>query len=357
MKRSISYIVILLIIALGAIYVLKPKSRLGQSIHKRVSAVTSVFHNTKSTVSEKVASIGKPDIKLHAINFEYPPEYSEVPLVHDILREKYNIVYDENDYDILITGFLSNTPIPTDPEIIKIHYTAEAHIGDPKQHLSTHDLVLAFDFLDHPNYTRVPFSYARNQDKMRHDYDRGIKCDPASKKEFACFLVSNSGEWLDKFDGGRARNRLFHQLSLYKRVASGGKHLNNMPGGVPVERGKTQEWLSQCKFIIAYENQINYPGYVTEKPFQAWFAGGIPIYHTHISGMQDMNPKAVIYGGDFATEEDLIEYIKKVDNDDELYCKIWNEHILIDPSKDYEVFKDVIRKKVNDILDKRLRKR
>jgi hypothetical protein len=133
-----------------------------------------------------------------------------------------------------------------------------------------------------------------------------------------------------------ATEYFINYLSI-KPVISGGKHLNNIGAVVPY--GDTEKWLSQCKFTIAYENTLNYPGYITEKPYQAYFAGTVPIYNGHRSNLVDVNPKSILYAQDFANEDDFVEYIKKVDQDDDLYCKIWNEQIITDPSKDYEVLK------------------
>jgi hypothetical protein len=38
------------------------------------------------------------------------------------------------------------------------------------------------------------------------------------------------------------------------------------------------ETISSYKFCFSYENTDNYPGYVTEKVFDAWMAGCIPVY-------------------------------------------------------------------------------
>ena len=238
-----------------------------------------------------------------------------------------------------------------------------ARYGNPKlegnrvenPYLDNSDLVMGFDFIDHPNYIRMPFSYLVASDKMRHDYKRPGKCEPAKKPYFACFLVSNRGDWLPgKFNGATARDRMFHKLSLYKKVQSGGKHLNNI-GGI-VSNADTYSWIDQCKFMLAYENTLDYPGYVTEKPFQAWFGGAVPIYNTHEDGLVDVNKKSLLYAGDFESEEDFIEHIKKVDNDDDLYCKYWNEQIIDNPDNDYKALQDRIRVKLNEILDRKLKR-
>ncbi|MES2215427.1 MAG: glycosyltransferase family 10 [Pseudomonadota bacterium] len=293
-----------------------------------------------------------------------------------MLSDKYTVEKvdskNQNDYDILITGYLPETEYikNSNPNLIKIHYTYETYTGKPAEHLKDHDLVMGFDSIDAPNYIRLPFYYLFFKDKIRHDYERKEqKCAPQKKKHFACFLASNGAydivHTLDShgnlhsltghdFNGAHLRNRLFHLLSLYKPVMSGGRWLNNTRG--PIPRGTELEWLSQCKFTIAYENDISYPGYITEKPFQAWFAGTVPLYNSHPDSLVDINKNAVIYAGDFKTEEELVEYIKKVDNDDELYCKIWNERLLTDPEKDYSVVRAKVTKKLDEILAKKFGK-
>lgn len=315
-------------------------------------------HAKSAELHAKNQQSDKPILRMSTINFDpaYKPEELEVLILHELLREKYKIVYDDSNYDILLTGHLDNLPINQDKDVIRIYYSAEVYANSPREFLDSHDLVMGFDFIDHPNYIRVPFSYIRYGNKIRHDYKRERKCDPKSKPYFACFLVSNGGDWLPgKFAGAKDRDRLFYKLSLYKRVMSGGKHLNNMAGLVPFET--TGKFLGDCKFTIAYENTLDYPGYVTEKPFQAWFSHSIPIYNTHKDGMVDLNPNSVLYAGDFDNEDAFIEYIKKIDNDDDLYCKIYNQQIIDDPKKDYQVLKEKVRVKLDKILESKLKPR
>jgi hypothetical protein len=92
-------------------------------------------------------------------------------------------------------------------------------------------------------------------------------------------------------DGIVARDRIFHKLSSYKTVESGGEHLNNI--GIIVYRDEAELWLSKCKFTIVYENQ-SYDGYITEKVFQAYFTATIPIYYGDKTAVSDINKKAII---------------------------------------------------------------
>lgn len=297
----------------------------------------------------------KPTVKMMIINCgdENPPQMCEVPPIHEVIRERYNIEYVDKDPDILLNEFLPKHKAPDDPKIIKIFYTGEVYLdNDPPKYLDKYDLVMGFDFINAPNYLRLPYQYVALLNKIRHDYDRNMKCNPR-KEHFACFLVSNRGDWAKgKFDGAAARTRMFHKLSLYKKVLSGGKHLNNVDG--PVSNGEA--FLSQCKFTISYENTLNYPGYVTEKPFNAWLAGTVPIYNADPAGLVDINKDAVIYAGDFKNEDELVDYIIKVDNDDDLYCKIWNQQIVPGKDKDYDTLKAQVREKLFKVFDEKLGK-
>jgi len=217
------------------------------------------------------------------------------------------------------------------PNAFKIFYTGEP--TDPK--IEGYDLSLGFDYLENENYMRLPLYYLYFDDKLNIAYKRESSCNP-SKKHFACFLVSNG-----KF---KTRNNIFHKLSLYKEVASGGKYLNNLGRVVP--QNETNQFLSECKFVIAYENNFTQPGYITEKVFQAYYAGALPIYASEPRAANDINKKAVVYRGNFNSDEEMIEYIKELDNNDQKYCEKWNEPILADAKMNYSTIKEKLTKQI-----------
>ena len=53
----------------------------------------------------------------------------------------------------------------------------------------------------------------------------------------------------------------------------------------------------------------------------------IPIYNGSDKISSDFNPETFINGNDFKTNKELIEYIKKVDNDEVLYNSYMNKPI------------------------------
>lgn len=291
---------------------------------------------------EKVIS-EKPVLKYKLLNGWPGMRIEELYLINDVLREQFTLKEVKDGYDLVIDN-IGEEKI-TNPKSVKIFFTGEA--VHPK--IDGYDISIGFDYIDSPNYIRIPLYFMYYGPKLSTNYRRG-DCNP-HKEIFACFLVSNEGRD-PKFDGCKARNRIFHKLSLYKKVESGGRYLTTTGG--PIEAKMTQEWLSKCKFVIAYENR-SYEGYITEKPFQAYFTGAIPIYYGHTSTMRDLNPEAIINARDFATEDNLVDYISKIDNDDQLYCDIWNKQIITNHDQSYDAIRERFKTKLDAILrDKKL---
>jgi hypothetical protein len=81
------------------------------------------------------------------------------------------------------------------------------------------------------------------------------------------------------------------------------------------------------RFVLCFENDI-YPGYVTEKPFEAYLAGTVPLYYGY-DVMKYLNPKAVLNFLEYKYFESWICYIKELENDTKLYKKIYEQPILL----------------------------
>lgn len=80
----------------------------------------------------------------------------------------------------------------------------------------------------------------------------------------------------------------------------------------------------QYKFSIAFENTSS-KGYTTEKLIEAKAAGTIPIYWGNPEIAKEFNTKSFINCHEYENFDEVIEVIKKIDNDDELYLKYLNE--------------------------------
>ena len=150
------------------------------------------------------------------------------------------------------------------------------------------------------------------------------------RKKFCAAVITNKGGYL--------RNKFITELSKYKKVDMGGKYKNNIGGNV---KNKI-EFLLSYKFSISMENSES-DGYTSEKIYDSYVSGTIPIYSGNYMIDEIFNPKSYIL---IKSEKDLnekIEYIKKIDNNDELYKNIIKENLFINNN---EIIKNLEEEKI-----------
>ena len=194
---------------------------------------------------------------------------------------------------------------------------SHSHINYLDRHLNNE-----YYFLNYFNYFNI--SYAN---KIRK---RLLKL--TMKQKLCAAFISNYKK-TDFF-----RLNFIKELSKYKKIDMGGKYNNNV-GTI----NNKIDFLSNYKFSIAMEN-TEADGYSSEKILESFLSGTIPIYYGNYMIDEYINPKSFIL---IRGEKDMMEkikYIKKIDNDDELYRNILKENILIDKSfvrkkrQEYEEF-------------------
>jgi hypothetical protein len=125
--------------------------------------------------------------------------------------------------------------------------------------------------INHPNYKRIQWHGLDPQKLVKPDgYDAEAIYD--SKKYFCNFLYSHKVPYREEF---------VKQLSKYKKVDAPGLSMNNMDSIDTLYKGniweRKRQFLSEYKFTIAFENYV-YPGYQTEKLYDAMQANSVPIY-------------------------------------------------------------------------------
>lgn len=189
--------------------------------------------------------------------------------------------------------------------------------GENRRLVKDADLNLTFDNTSEHNNIRLPLW-------ILYGYDKNMQLTKKNTNNFCCFVYSNNIQH---------RNNFCLKLSKYKNIYCGGRCLNNIGGRI---KDKI-EFQKQFKFCIAYENSL-YPGYTTEKILEAYKSNCVPIYYGSTTVVDDFNPETFINAHDFESEEKLIEYIIKVDNDDSLYEKYLNKPIFSD--KWLKIFND-----------------
>lgn len=142
----------------------------------------------------------------------------------------------------------------------------------------------------------------------------------ARKSKFCAFMYSYDVDF---------RVQLFDDICSYKRVDALGKSRSST-NQISTDR-KSKNFMDSAvnkyrpyKFVICCENKRQ-PGYVTEKIINAMLADCIPIYFGASDISSHFNPKSFIDIGSFSTRQQAIDYIRRVDQDDALYCSILNE--------------------------------
>jgi len=79
------------------------------------------------------------------------------------------------------------------------------------------------------------------------------------------------------------------------------------------------EVLKYYRFSFAYENTKNVPGYITEKIFDSFHAGTVPIYLGAPNVWEYIPDECFIARADFQSDEELYHYLKNMPKD--VYAK------------------------------------
>ena len=123
------------------------------------------------------------------------------------------------------------------------------------------------------------------------------------------------------------RDEFFHLISRYKHIDSLGAYLHNTNINKKTTR-HAPNWYSLSvkmkagyKFSIAMENASS-KGYTTEKIISSLQAHTVPIYWGDPAVTDFINPKAFINCNDYSSFDEVIERVKEIDNDDELWIDI-----------------------------------
>ena len=139
------------------------------------------------------------------------------------------------------------------------------------------------------------------------------------RKKFCAAVISNY------YSSDKFRIKFINELNKYKKVDFGGRYKNNI--GRFIKNKIT--FLSSYKFSIAMENSEG-DGYISEKIVDSFLAGTIPIYYGDYMIDEYINLKSFILVKGEKDIQEKIEYIKKIDINDNLYYNFLKETILLD---------------------------
>ncbi len=271
------------------------------------------------------------NIKIKICNYDPKDTCSYGYYFLNILRKHYNVELSE-DPDYIIYNEASFEYLKYD--CVRIFYTGE----NIHPNFNLCDYAIAFDYMDFGDrYYRFPIylvaTFYREQElKEKDSFKLGSNTlftqdDFNKKTEFCSFVYSN-------YLGDPSRETMFNKLSEYKIVNSGGRYLNNI--GEPTDNKLAFE--TKHKFSIAFENSSN-PGYTTEKIVNAFAAKTIPIYWGNPDIGKEFNERRFINCHSFNNFDEVIERIKEIDQNDDLYIETMNQPILNDSYKIEEIEK------------------
>lgn len=235
---------------------------------------------------------------------DFPSDYMKNMTI-PILEKHFGAVEECDQPDFLFYSVFGHKHL--DYDCVRIFWTGENIQPD----FNVCDYAIGFGHIQFEDrYQRIPLYYFYDL-----DYQRAIHKHLVSPKEiytrdkFCNFLYSNASASIE-------RENFFNLLSKYKKIDSGGKFLNNMDGKLIEDK---YEFQRHYKFSIAFENSST-SGYTTEKILQAFAAGTIPIYWGNPRIADDFCSDSFINCHEYGDFEEVIEKIKEIDNDDELFA-------------------------------------
>ena len=233
----------------------------------------------------------------------------------DALKDHFDIVISD-DPDFVFCSNFGNRHLKYD--CVKIFYTGENLCPD----FNLTDYAMGFHQISFDDrYLRLPLYVlyddacflACSKHELAEDYDLG-------SKKFCNYVISNALS-------DPARDKMIGLLEAYKSVDSGGRYRNNVGGPVKDKIAFERDY----KFTMCFENS-SARGYTTEKIVEAFAGQTVPIYWGNPDISTEFNPKAFINCHDFSSFEEVMEEVKRIDENDELYIDMLKAPVLTEGS-------------------------
>jgi hypothetical protein len=247
-----------------------------------------------------------------------------------VLSQRFEITIDNENPKYLIFGDnnFGNNNLRYDPnKVTKIFYTGENQ--RPWDYQCQY--AISFDHLENDRMYRLPLYVVYDLDNLINRIPSYVthkrhEEDIAKKTGFCSFVVRNPN--------CQKRNEFFNKLNTYKRVDSGGPLYNNigyvLPYGNESMKAKLG-WLPNYKFNMCFENS-SYPGYVTEKIYEAFIGGTIPIYWGSPTVEVDFNPRAFLNWYDYKNDDAFLQAIIELDQNEDKYREMYMQPMFTKPN-------------------------
>lgn len=213
------------------------------------------------------------------------------------------------------------------------------------------DLSLGFDDLPDSNYLRFPlwilylFAPTDTPEQIRQKC-ADINARHPQKTKFASLIARK-----DSVDG--LRGEIFNAVNKIAPVSAAGRLFHNDDDLWTKYNNCKIAYLSDFQFSICPENTNN-AGYVTEKLFESFLAGAVPIYWGSDNAPEKglVNENAIIFwdkGGDNAKALEVIERLYK---DKKAYDEFVHQPRFNDAMADFVIARfDELKRRLNEILE------
>ena len=261
------------------------------------------------------------------------------------LSKKYKLVVDNSSPDIAICDMWGVKHM--DIAVPKIFMTCEPYIDKN----DFYDVYIGGREFESKKMQFNLITYGKYFKQLQENkyYTDIKKIRETPKTKFCAFLYKNRH--------ARHRIQFCRKLQKYKWVDCLGDVLHNTDIDESQKRF-VKDWHYQqiniykdYKFVIAFENN-SYPGYVCEKIAAALYAGCVPIYWGAGNVGEYINPKAFINVNDFSSFDECIDYVKKVDNDDNLYQQYITAKPITEDSKLHNLTPEILSDKILNSVEK-----
>jgi hypothetical protein len=275
------------------------------------------------------------------VNFcDFWPGFEANNLFLKFLEQHFHVSVDDRP-DYLFYSVYGSDHLRYDAPV-KILYTGENLVPD----FNLCDYALGFHYMEFGDrYLRFPL-YAYYQwyyDRLLSDNKSSRQLSPVdeklAKRKFCNFVYSNN------VNSDPVRDSFFHELSKYRQVDSGGRHLNNIGGPV---RDKLA-FIKDYKFTIAFENS-SVPGYTTEKLLEPVIARSLPVYYGNPLVYLDFEPGSFVRLENRNDIERVIDEIITLDKDDEKYLEMLDRH-KFRPENRTEIWEEKLRLFLKNIFE------
>ncbi|MBQ7630413.1 MAG: DUF1919 domain-containing protein [Selenomonadaceae bacterium] len=207
------------------------------------------------------------------------------------------------------------------------------------------DLALGFEHFKNENYLRFPlwlmyiFESKLDIDLIKNKIAKINAAHSTCKYE--CVLINSH-------DTMNTRTPIYNELKNILQIKCAGKWNNNTDELKTVYGNDKRKYVHEFRFNICPEN-VNRFGYVTEKIFDAFLSGSIPIYYGSDNNPEEgiINKDAVLFWNPDSDNDALIKEVIRLNTDENYYEKFMRQEKL--HSKNaveyvYSTFEELIRR-------------